>query len=209
VTEAAPGANLNSNFTADGSSTEGARWEGRFGALEVSLGLSHLSYKVTDTQTQNLTAHQRDEYEGGLGVGWRFTPFGTDDMIGLGYMLRYIGNNNQDTNGGSIPAPASPESILTVPTQLYHGPLVQARFDIPVFGPLGLDLRGGVAPYLLDAMPSSNRDLTGMLGYWAEPSLYLRFGAFQLDAGYNYTAYSASGYDYSRSGPQARVDWRF
>ena len=109
--------------------------------------------------------------------------------------------------------------MLTAPTLLYHGPAVYGRLDWPIFGPLGLDVHGGVAPFMFDAFPvtqtdpttqtAAPADLTGMLGYWVTPSLYLRFGPFQITGGYALANYSATGYNYSRSGPEARVDWRF
>lgn len=215
VTENA--SNLGSEFAASGGALEGGRWEGHYGALDLLLDVAHHSEQLTDQQTSGATSQSRDTYRGLLGVGWRFTPLGMDDALGVGYMVRYMSNNTLSQAGGSVP-PAASAGLLMAPTLLYHGPAVYARIDWPLFGPLGLDVHGGVAPFMFDAFPttttdstgaSTTHDLTGMLGYWATPSLYLRFGAFQLSGGYALANYSATSYSNSRSGPEARVDWRF
>jgi hypothetical protein len=189
---------------------EGGSYEGRFGPVALILGAQHLNYMVTDQQVDNKVAHQRDEIEGNLGLGFRFTPWGTEEMVGLGYQARYLTNRTEDPSSGAVIAPpAGVSSILTAPSQLLHGPTVFGRLDLPLFGPLGLKAQGGVAPIMFGAGSQSAQDLSGMLGWWAVPSLYLRFGALELSGGYALYNYSATNYTYSRSGPQGRVEWRF
>jgi outer membrane biosynthesis protein TonB len=193
----------------DPTSIQGGSWEARFGGnWAFMLGLQHLSYKITDQQTTNQTAHLRDEYEALTGLGYRFQPFGTEEMLGLGYMTRYMANNNQDATGASMGVPTEPVSVLTAPSQLWHGPAILGRFDWPFLGWLGVEARGGVAPYMLGAL-SAPASLNGMMHYWVVPTAYVRFGFLQVNAGYGMYNYSVADYSYSRSGPFARVDLRF
>jgi hypothetical protein len=123
-------------------------------------------------------------------------------------MTRYMANNNQDATGASMGVPTEPVSVLTAPSQLWHGPAILGRFDWPFLGWLGVEARGGVAPYMLGAL-SAPASLNGMMHYWVVPTAYVRFGFLQVNAGYGMYNYSVADYSYSRSGPFARVDLRF
>jgi hypothetical protein len=193
----------------DPTSLQGGSYEARFGGnWSFLLGLQHLSYKITDQQTDNKTAHLRDEYEAQTGVGYRIKPFGTEEMLGIGYVARYLSTNNQDGTGAATGTPSGPASVLTAPSQLWHGPAILGRIDLPFLGWFGVEARGGVAPYMLGALQSPT-SLDGMMGYWVVPTAYLRFGFVQLSGGYSLSNYSVADYSYARSGPFARVDLRF
>lgn len=209
VTENSTSAASDFNLGTSPASMQGGSWEARFGGnWAFLLGLQHLAYKVSDAQTSEQTFHQRDEYEALTGIGYRFMPFGTEEMIGVGYMARYMANANQSAAGGTIGVPAEPVSVLTAPSQLYHGPAIFGRIDLPIWGGFGLEARGGVAPYMLSALQAP-AGLDGMMGYWVVPQAYLRFGFVQLSGGYGLYNYSVSDYSYARSGPYARLDLRF
>jgi hypothetical protein len=210
VTESSVAAASDFSLDTTPTSAQGGSFEARFGGnWAFLLGLNHLGYRVTDAQTSNQTVHQRDEYEALTGIGYRFLPFGTEEMIGLGYMARYMATDNQSVAGGSIGVPTSDTtSVLTQPSQLFHGPALFGRIDLPLLGWFGIEAKGGVAPFMLGAL-SAPTALEGMMGYWVTPSAYLRFGVLQLNAGYSLNNYSVADYTYARSGPYARLDLRF
>lgn len=201
-----------SSFTASGASEEGADFEARFlESWAFLLGADYDHLQITDQQTNNQTGHNRDEIEGNLGVGYRFTPGGTEEMFGLGVIGRYISSDTVQLSDGTSIAPPANETTLTAPTQLYLGPEIFTRLDFP-FGPVGLEVKGGVAPYMLGMLSQTASDNSGLLGYWAIPSLYLRLGVVQLNVGYQYESYTnltSGNYSYTRSGPLARLDLRF
>ncbi|MNT36856.1 hypothetical protein D3C72_1729650 [compost metagenome] len=191
------------------TSQQGGSLEARFGGnWAFQLGVQHLSYLVKDAQTNQQTFHQRDEYEALTGIGYRFTPMGTEEMIGIGYLARYMATANESATGATgVPSSNSP-SVLTQPSQLFHGPALFGRIDLPFLGWFGVEAKGGVAPYMMGAL-SAPTTLDGMMSYWVTPSAYLRFGMLQLNAGYNLQNYSVADYSYARSGPYARLDLRF
>jgi hypothetical protein len=209
-----------SQFTASSSSIEGGEIEARFGdnAWAFLLGVDHDRFRVADDQTSQKTGHERDEFEGNLGLGYRFTPGGTEEMIGIGVLGRYLSVNNisiegtvdNPTSTQTIAAPAV-ETPLTAASQLYIGPSIFTRLDFPVFAGLGLEIKGGVAPYMLGMLSPTAEGQSGLLGFWGIPSLYYRLGMVQLTAGYQYESFlnTGGGYNYTRSGPLARLDLRF
>jgi hypothetical protein len=199
-------------FDAGEASVEGLNLETRSDNVVYSLSVDHHRMRVTDRQTNDRTGHDRDTYVGTLGAGWRFTPWLLDAVLGGGYQLRFLNTENVALNGDTVIGTVAPPvtmSVLTAPQQLFHGPVAFTRVDAPLFGPVGLELRGG-AGLLLGALDVP-ADIGPLFAFWGTPALYWRVGMMQVNLGFDASMASGGGggYNFSRTGPVARVDLRF
>jgi hypothetical protein len=198
-------------FDAADASVEGLSLETRADDMVFMFGVDHHRMRITDLQTQDRTGHDRDTYVGTLGAGWRFTPWQMEAVVGGGYQLRFLNTENVALNGDNVTgtlAPPASTSVLTAPQQLFHGPVALTRVDVPLFGPVGLEVRGG-AGLLLGALDVP-ADVAPLLAFWGTPALYWRLGTLQANLGYDASmATGSGGYNFSRTGPVALVDLRF
>ncbi|MEB3329767.1 MAG: hypothetical protein VKQ33_11095 [Candidatus Sericytochromatia bacterium] len=198
-------------FDAADASVEGLTLDATSDDMLYTFSVDHHRMRVTDLQTQNRTGHDRDTYVATLGAGWRFTPWRLDTVFGGGYQVRFLNTENVALDGDTVVGTVQPPvvtSVLTAPQQLFHGPMAFTRIDAPLYGPVGFELRGG-AGLLLGALDVP-ADIGPLFAFWGTPALYWRVGTVQASLGFDASmASGGGGYNFSRTGPVARVDLRF
>lgn len=172
-------------------------------AMSVTMNGESFAYSINSLQVPDAQT-KRTEYAGRLTAEYLLIRSPWVLAVGPGYQGRYVQNSY------SLLAPATP-SLISNPTQLQHGPTLNARTYYPIWDALSVNAEVGLAPYLLSNGDSLSAAIGNMMGFQGGLSLKWSTRHLAVSAGYRHNGVLnyAQSYSFNRGGPEVSLIWRF